>query len=182
MIHRHMCLIAGIVAIGIAVSPSLQSAQLKAGFDTRELQKTFARAKKFELITSVADIPEDGQRMLNAMTLYHLLSPAPRVLADMGMDWSGGDAKLPNLPWGQHHFSAVSSEFVAIVFATGGTQVDYHLILAPRNQASFCWFRLPTLGPRDLRVSVVQDFVRPDRDQTVAKTLDCNLVSTNEYK
>ena len=149
----------------------------ESSFDPVELQKAFGLSRSFELITKVSDIPTDGQQMLEVFFPLHVTG-STQTLADFGMDWSSTDAKLNGLPWGQHLFSAMSDQFVAIVFLNGGVELRYNLILAPRNSRDFCFFQIPALHPSNFRVSSVQDFVRPDRDQTISKTPACQLMRT----
>ena len=167
-----------LLAFVTLVASACQSGPAHAeSFDSRELQKTFGRAKSLQLINRVSDIPADGQQMLVALTEGGMLSATTEPLADIGMDWSSGDAKIAGLPWGQHLFSAMSGELIAVLFVTGGQEVRFNLLLAPRNSTDFCWFRIPPLHSSNLRLSVVQNFVRPDRDQTISKTPDCHLMS-----
>lgn len=172
-----------LLATAASVLAACQSGPAHAGtsFDPVELQKNFGRAKNLELITRAADIPADGQRMLAVLAGNGVLSPeSAKPLAEMGMDWSSGDAKIGDLPWGQHQFSAVSDHLVAILFVTGGWEVHYNLLLAPRDSSEFCWFSVPSLHPSNLRLSVLQDLVRPDRDQTISKTPECRLMRSRE--
>jgi len=145
-------------------------------FSPEALQKAFGRANDLELIMSVADIPEDGQQKLKAITQQNAMPKSTIPLADIGMDWSSGDAKISNLPLGQHRFTAVSDLLIAIVYVTGGTEIRYNVILAPRNSPDFCWFSIPTLHESNLRLTVVQDFLRPDRDQTISRTPECTIM------
>lgn len=146
-------------------------------WDPLELQQAFGRAKDLKLVTSVSDIPVDGRDKLAHLALYGPLSGETEPLADIGMEWSPGDAMIPGLPSGQHRFTAVSDELLAIMFVTGGTDIEYRLIVAPRNSRTFCLFRIPPLHPSNLRLSVVQQFIRPDRDQTLSKTPKCQLMA-----
>jgi hypothetical protein len=145
-------------------------------FRPEALQKSFGHASDLKLITSVADIPEDGRRNLETLLQQQAFSSSMMPLADIGMEWSYSDAKFPNLPWGQHRFTAMSDLLIAIVFVTGGSEIRYNVILAPRNSPDFCLFNIPSLHESNLRLSVVQDFLRPDRDQTISRTPVCRMV------
>lgn len=162
--------------VGVGACQSMQAGSIEGSFDPVELQKVFGRARDLKIITSVDDIPADGQQMLATIFRHSPLSSTPEPLADMGMEWSSGDALISGLPWGQHRFSAVSDRLIAIIYVTGGVEVHYHLILAPRNSADFCLFRIPSLHESNLRMTVIQGFVRPDRDQTVSRTPECKLM------
>lgn len=172
------CETALFVLIGLALGSQSESAHSES-FEPVDLQKAFGRAKDLKLIVRVSDIPIDGQQLLATLADSGMLSSSTtQPLADIGMDWSSSDAQIAKLPRGQHLFSALSEQVVAVLFMTGGAEVRYNLILAPRNSSDFCWFRIPPLHPSNLRLSVLQDFVRPDRDQTISKTPDCRLMRT----
>lgn len=147
---------------------------LAAEFDPIELQTEFGRAKDLTLITKVADIPAEGGRKLENFALGFGW-PASSQLADIGMDWSFSDARQAHLPWGQHRFSARSDRLLAMVFVIGGVEARYRVILAPRNSNAYCLFNITSLGDEHMRLSVVQDLLRPDRDQTVSKTPRCEM-------
>lgn len=152
---------------------SANAARPANSIDAHELQKEFGRAQDLTLVHKSAELPADGEEKLAHLARSGVLSPSGQPLADIGMDWSTDDVKLPNLPWGQHLFSAVSDRLIAIVFITGGSTVDYHLVLAPRKSGSYCWFHVPPLHPANLRLSVIQQFIRPDRDQTLDNSPKC---------
>ncbi|WP_129646112.1 hypothetical protein [Peristeroidobacter agariperforans] len=147
-----------------------------SGFSPEALQTAFGQANDLKLIMSVAGIPEDGQQKLQTLFRQQAASPTTIPLAEIGMDWSSSDAKIPNLPWGQHRFTAVSDSLIAIVFVTGGSDIRYNVILAPRHSPDFCLFNIPSLHESNLRLSVVQDYLRPDRDQTISSTPKCVMV------
>ncbi len=163
------------IAVSLGACQSLSS-QTTGSFDPLELQTSFGRAKDLELVTKVSEIPPDGQQKLASLAAPGGTGSPLGALADIGMDWSSSDVRLPGLPSGQHLFSAVSDQLVAIVFVTGGTDVQYNLILARRNAEDFCWFRIPLLHPSNLRLSVLQELVRPDRDQTTSRTPECQVM------
>jgi hypothetical protein len=65
--------------------------------------------------------------------------------------------------------------------ALGGQSRPAHCqSFEPVDSDDFCWFRIPALHPSNLRLRVVQDFVRSDRDQTISRTPDCQLLRTED--
>lgn len=171
-------------SIAILLGACLIVSAIDAANDLRPeaLQTSFGRAKDLKLITSVADIPEDGRRNLQTLFEHQQTSSSSMMpLADIGMEWSYSDAKSADLPWGQHRFTAVSDALIAVVFVTGGSEIKYNVILARRNSPDFCLFSIPVLHESNLRLSVVQDFIRPDRDQTVSRTPVCKKIRAGIY-
>ena len=142
--------------------------------DAAELQRAFAQSSNYKLITNVADIPPLGQRILSLVARHGRLAwNAKTSLADIGAEWSTDDSRIETLPWGQHRFSAVSNQFIAIVFVVGGGNARHQLVLARPGADWFCWFNLPDPGATNLRLSVVRNHINPDRDQTVSKSPTC---------
>jgi hypothetical protein len=148
-------------------------------FDPVQLQLDFGRASNLTLINRVADIPPDGREKLDHFATFAMLSPTI-PLADIGMDWSSSDSRRENAAWGQHRFTAVSNSVLATIFVTGGAEVHYWVILAPRNSRKYCLFEIEDLGDRHLSLSTVQNLLRPDRDQTTSRTPRCRKASIGQ--
>jgi hypothetical protein len=149
-------------------------------FDPIQLQLEFGRASDLTLINRVADIPPDGRDKLAHFGSFDVASPTI-PLADIGMDWSSSDARIENLSWGQHRFTAISSSVLAIIFVTGGgAEVQYRVILAPRNSRTYCLFKIQNLGEWHLSISTVQNLLRPDRDQTTSRTPQCRTATIGQ--
>jgi hypothetical protein len=141
--------------------------------DAADLQRAFARSADYKLINKVSEIPEPGRQILTLVARHGLMWNGKPTLADMGEDWSTDDSRIETLPWGQHRFSAISDEFIAIVFVVGGGAAQHQLILARPRAHWFCWFKLPDLSASKLRLSIVRDHIEPDRDQTISKSPKC---------
>lgn len=156
------------------------TAEAAEPIDERELQLAFARAENLSLVTSLAELPTDGQKKLAHLAEYGSLADAAQPLADMGGEWSPSDAKIEGLPRGQHLFSAVSDQILAILFVTGGVEIEYSLMLARRHASSYCLIRLTPLHPSNLRLSVIQQFVHPGKDRTQGPPAKCEVVKMND--
>jgi hypothetical protein len=140
-------------------------------FDPVELQRAFSRVHDLKLVSEVARIPPDGKKIL--ASIVSLSDPSVPALADIGMEWSFTDAVRTDMPWGQHRFSVFNGEMLAIVFVSGGADIRYRMILAPRRGNGYCMFRLGSLSEPSLRISFIQWLVNPDKGGIGPETPKC---------
>ena len=121
-----------------------------------------------------------GTRQGRRRTLIHVGSQivgAKPGFANLGEEWSPGDALRPDVPRALHLFSAYSDNVVGNVFLVGGHQTMIFALLAHRHTKDFCIFKLPSITLTSLRISVVQEILKPDRDQMIGPIPKCQAQS-----
>lgn len=134
--------------------------------DPIRLQAEFAAAKDLELLHTVSSIPEDIRLLFSVLD-------GPKEPADLGMEWSSSDFIVPGLPRSQHIFSAVNGELAVVVLLIAGSNVSYRALLAPRHSRDFCLFDLGPIAPENLRLSVLQWELNPNKHPASTETPEC---------
>jgi hypothetical protein len=145
--------------------------------DIYALQYDFGTAANLVIEPRWQSVPDDA-----AAKLKHIASNlgASKQFANIGEEWSPDDHFRVDQPRMQHLFSAYSQKVTASVFLLGGAEVKVYAVLARRDAQSYCIFKLPELGLSNLRVSIVQYELRPDRDQTVSSIPRCQTQSLEQ--
>jgi hypothetical protein len=138
--------------------------------ENHALQYDFGNATDLIVEPRWQRVPPDVAAILKHIA-SHLVGK--RSFANIGEEWTPSDAVREDLPQAQHLYTAYSDKVAASVFLLGGHRVRVYGVLARRRAESFCIFRLPDPGLAGLQISMVQDELRPDRDQTISKSPVC---------
>jgi hypothetical protein len=167
-VHRGRVFAVSLIALISLMACAEIGAQTSAtqSLDPIRLQAEFAAAKDLELLHTVSAIPEDIRLLFSALD-------GPKEPADLGMEWSSSDFIVPGLPRSQHVFSAVNGELAVVVLLFAGSNVSYRALLAPRNSRDFCLFDLGAIAPENLRLSVLQSELNPNKHSASPKAPEC---------
>jgi hypothetical protein len=143
--------------------------------DSYALQHDFSTAKDLIIEPRWQALDKDA-----AAPLTHVgrqIVGAKPGFANLGEEWSPGDALRPDVPRALHLFSAYSDNVVGNVFLVGGRETMIFALLARRHAKDFCIFKLPPITLTNLRVSVVQEILKPGRDEVIGPIPKCQAQS-----
>ena len=153
------------------VSGNVSAADGLVQIDAETLQYDFVKAKDLVVEPDWHDLPPDAARLLDHVSRNFVGGKSG--LANIGEEWSTSDFVMLHLPMFQHLFSAYSDKVMASVFIAGGNGTVTYTLLAHRYSEEFCIFRTPELGMASLRITTIQDLVRPNRHPSSGPLLEC---------
>lgn len=172
-------LASAIVATGGLWAATATASSTPADVESVSIQAEFAKATNLKIEQRWQDLPADAATALNFMAKN--FPAGTHDFANLGEEWSPTDAVRGDVPQALHLFSAHSATVAASVILTGGSRPTFYALLVPVHAPSrFCVYKLPPLSPAFLRLSVVQNLLRPDRDQTAEPTPTCQLQLLDE--
>lgn len=173
---RHKSLLAAAWGAALLVAHSACGSVLNS--ESHSLQLEFGTATNLRIVHRWQDVEGDAAVPLRFVGKHFFL--AKPGYANIGEDWNTTDSLIPTLPQALHVLSAYTSTVTASVFLLGGQGTRFYALLARRGSSSFCIFPLPDISVPNLRVSVIQYELRPDRDETISQIPKCHQQALNE--